>query len=97
MKEYLLWHSKILPNNISNKINTVLTLGVGGRPLEVALGGEVARLFEEVRSLRRGGGWGEPEPFSLNTTKPGSKADAQGPCVMNVCDTLVCISCTCFT
>ena len=49
------------------KTNTVLTLGVGGRPLEVALGGEVARLFEEVRSLRRGGGWGEPEPFSLNT------------------------------
>ena len=42
-----------------------VTLGVGGRPLEVALGGEVARLLEEVRSLRRGGGWGEVEPFCL--------------------------------
>ena len=45
------------------------TLGVGGNPLEVAFGGEggeVARLEEEVRSLRLGGGWGEFEPFCLN-------------------------------
>ena len=41
------------------------TLGVGGRPLEVALGGDVARLEEEVRSRRRGGAEGEDRPFSL--------------------------------
>ena len=47
------------------------TLGVGGRPLEVALGGEVARLEEEVRSRRRGGADGEDRPFSLQSTPYG--------------------------
>jgi hypothetical protein len=42
------------------------TLGVGGRPLEVALGGEVARLEEDVRSRRRGGADGDDRPFSLH-------------------------------
>ncbi len=41
------------------------TFGVGGRPLEVALGGEVARFEDEVRSRRRGGACGEVRPFSL--------------------------------
>ena len=41
------------------------TFGVGGSPLLVAFGGEVARLEDEVRSLRRGGACGELEPFSL--------------------------------
>ena len=36
------------------------TLGVGGSPFEVALGGDVARLLEAVLSLRLGGGCGDP-------------------------------------
>jgi hypothetical protein len=49
------------------------TLGVGGSPLEVALGGDVARLEEEVRSRRRGGADGDDCPFSLLTEN--SEAD----------------------
>jgi len=45
----------------------IWTLGVGGRPLEVAFGGDVARLEEEVRSRRRGGADGDDCPFSLDS------------------------------
>jgi len=39
------------------------TLGVGGSPLEVALGGEVALFWDDVLSLLLGGALGEELPF----------------------------------
>ena len=41
------------------------TFGVGGSPLEVALGGDVALFCDDVLSLRLGGARGEPLPFCL--------------------------------
>ena len=51
------------PLNTLEKQAPMWTLGVGGSPLEVALGGEVARFCEEVRSRRRGGACGDELPF----------------------------------
>ena len=45
-----------------NKKSSQITFAVGGNPFEVALGGEVARLLDAVRSLRLGGGCGDPDP-----------------------------------
>ena len=41
------------------------TFGVGGSPLEVALGGDVALFCDDVLSLRLGGASGEALPFCL--------------------------------
>ena len=43
------------PLNTLEKQAPMCTFGVGGSPLEVALGGEVVRLEEAVRSRLRGG------------------------------------------
>ena len=51
------------PLNTFEKQAPMWTLGVGGSPLEVALGGEVALFCEDVLSLLRGGALGEELPF----------------------------------
>ena len=53
------------PLNTLEKHAPMWTLGVGGRPLDVALGGEVARFCDDVLSRRRGGAWGDELPFCL--------------------------------